>query len=76
MRHSGGDRCPSITGQPNYEGDDQRGLSVTWYGRTRHDWVFTWDSATRATINPEFAHRIWQRSGVEGERERELEREV
>lgn len=42
----------------NYEGGGQRSSSVTWHGRTRHDWVFTCTTVTRATINPEFVQRV------------------
>ena len=47
-----------LPGRRNYEGDGQRTLSVTWHGRTGHDWVFMCATVTRATINPEFVHRV------------------
>lgn len=63
MKGSGKSRNPSITGRCNYEGDRQRRLSVTWHGRTRHDWVFTCGTVTRATINPQFVHRVMSKGG-------------
>lgn len=63
MKGSGKSRNPSITGRCNYEGDRQRRLSVTWHGRTRHDWVFTCGTVTRAAINPQFGHRVVSKGG-------------